>query len=225
MESLFGNTFEQLGASLKAVLDNFSTSFSNKMNETMEEFTTKFSEMFAQMMSGFSQEFSEDLAQSLSSELDEILNSGLFDEIILQLELQLNQILSKFILVTSIPVVIAMVAVLISILNFGKIKKAALFDKRIEVYTALEFLCNCKNIPNTTENQIRLMKLEEQMLMISKAKFVFDENLTNQINDYAYSVYDLIINNENSSNTSDIVKNTDDFKTNVLPQIEKLVKI
>lgn len=229
MENLFGNTFEQLGASLKAVLDGWSNSFNESINKTMEDFTRKFSEMFAQMMSGFTQEFSDEFSQKLSSslgeELESILESGLLNDFIFQVELQLEQILSKYLMISSFPIILALIAIIISTFNIFKTKKIALFDKRMEVYIALEFLCNCKSISNTTENQIRLIKLEDQMLTISKSKFIFDENLTKEINDFSYQVYDLIIKNDELVNSNDIQEKTDTFKSNVLPKIEALVKL
>lgn len=225
MESLFGNTFEQLGASLKAVLENWSNSFNESINKTMTDFTKKFSDMFTEMMSGFTQEFSDEFSQKLSTslgnELESIMTSGLLEDFILQLEIQLDQILTKYMLISSVPVALGLIAIIISTYNIYKTKKIALFDKRMEVYIALEFLCNC----NTTENQIRLIKLEDQMLTIAKSKFLFDENLTKEINDFSYQVYDLIIKNDEIDNSNNIQEKTQIFKSNILPQIETLIKL
>lgn len=217
MDALFGSTFDKLAETLQGVLDKFTNSFSSKMDNSINEFTTQLNDLML--------EFSEQLSNSFTGGLDDLANSTILNDFINQIQTGLEQILTRYMLITSIPSVLALIAVVISIINISKTKKIALFDKRIEVYTALEFLINCKNIENTTENQIRLMKLEDQMLIISKAQFIFDENLTNEIYEYTDSVYGLMISNDNSSNSSIIEEKSSIFRTNTLPKIKELIKI
>ncbi len=108
---------------------------------------------------------------------------------------------------------------------FIVIINASLFDKRIEVYSALEFLFEYKKFANINDNQRLLDRLDDNMLIINKAKFVFDENLTRQITDFSKNIYTKIIANEDVDNNSFTTEEIDNFKTNILPQIEALIKI
>lgn len=225
MESLFSNMFDELGESLKSVLDGFSEKFNTSMATMMENFTASFSETFAKMMEGFSQDFSTQLATALGVEIDEILNSGIMTDFTLELEAKLDEFLSQYIMISCIPVVLSIFAVIISIATLRKIKTAALFDKRFEVYYALEFLFNFKKLSNIKENPILLDKLEDNMTAISKAKFIFDENLTKSIKDISDEIYSLVIAENDLSNNSLINEKVAEFNTNTLPKIEKLIKL
>lgn len=225
MDGLFSNTFDQLGESIKAVLDDFSGKFSDSMNRIAEDFIAKFSETFAKLMEGFSQDFSNKLAESLGNELDSILTSGIFDEFLFQLDIALAELLSKVMLIASLPVILSLVAVVLSGLSLKKVKEVALFDKRIEIYSALEFLLDYNKIKTIKENTRIADKFEDNIQTLSKAKFVFDENLTKYINDFSTSIYDKITSVETMDDDNFIKEEMDNFKSNIFPQIESLVKI
>lgn len=240
MDSLFSGTFDQFGSTLKAVFDGFTTSFSEIMDKMLQNFINTFSEIFAKMMTGFSEDFtnqlsgtmskfgedfSQQLASALGDEFSDLLASGAFEELFNSLELQINQIVSKFMLISSIPIVLALVAIVISSLSVLKIKKVALFDKRIEVYSALEFLFDYKKFANLKENERLLDKLEDNMAILNRAKFVFDESLTKSISEFSNSFYSKITTSEDIGNNSSIASEVDSFKTDYLPQIEALIKL
>lgn len=238
MSNLFGNTFDQLGDSLQSVLDGFTASFNDSMTKMTDNFVESFSENFTKMMSGFSEDFSNQLAKSMGQELNELLNSGLIDDLIFQLEFQSNelllqsselvqQLLRQHMIISSIPVVLSLVAVIIAGLSFNKIKKVALFDKRLEIHTALQFLFDYKKFANIMDNE-RLLdrhRLDENMLVFTKTKFVFDELLTQHISDFSKFMYEKITTEEDVVNNASISEEINKFKTNHLPEIEKLIKL
>lgn len=232
MDGLFTNTFDQLGASLKSVLDTFTSSFSTTISGIMEDFTKSFSETFAKMMEGFSSQLATSLGEELDillnngmEDLENLLNSGILDEFLTQFNSQLDAYLSKYLIISCIPICLAVVAVIISFLCLSKIKKVALFDKRIEVYSALQFLFEHNKFTKIKDNQVLYSKLEESMSTIATAKFIFDENLTNSINIFANDVYTLVTTQEENENNDILNDKISNFKINTIPDIEVLIKV
>lgn len=236
MSSLFGNTFDQLGDTLKSVLDGFTTSFNESMTKMTDNFVESFSENFTKMMSGFSEDFSNQLATSLGQELDELLNSGLIDELIVELELQstellfqsselVQNLLRQHIIISSIPVVLSLIAVIMAGLSLNRIKKVALFDKRIEIHNALEFLFDYKKFKNIKENERLQDKLDDKMLVFAKTKFVLDESLTKHTSDFTKFMYEKITTDEDIANNVSVSEEINKFKSTHLQEIEKLIQL
>lgn len=236
MSNIFGNTFDQLGDTLQSVLDGFTKSFNDSMTKITDNFIESFSENFTKMMSGFSEDFSNQLATEMGRELDELLNSGLIDDLIFELEFQsgelllqsselVQQLLRQHIIISSIPVILSLVAVIMAGLSLNKIKKVALFDKRLEIYTALEFFFDYKKFANIKDNERLLDRLDEKMLVFTKAKFVLDENIAQQINDFTKFMYEKITTEEDIANSALVSEEIDKFKSNSLTEIEKLVQL